>query len=256
MYLVVLAWANGMSSAVKSVSSLYLSLFLSPRLVYNEIIEHYPCILSLAWVPEGCAGLGAGTCAIPVLWQLLCPCTAAMQVVWEQQAVASVPARLIPLSDTTFLWCMTWAWQSASENRFLSLLFPLGTEVLMTTFEIKIYICLDLAYSRLQLILGLFKFLAAASIPCTLLHPETYSSSGNSFGFVHLASRIVQAVYDSGLLLLFLSPQTLCGRPHNAGVGDQQITCLEIQVWVNCRLLCICINSSHTKTSNRLHILV
>lgn len=252
----VLAQADGMSSAVKSVSSLYLSPFLSPRLVHDEIIEHYSCILSLAWVPEGCAGLGAGTCAIPVLWQLLCPCTAAVQVVWEQQAVASVPARLIPLSDTTFLWCMTWAWQSASENRFLSLLFPLGTEVLMTTFEIKIYVCLDLAYNKLQFILWVFKFLTAASIPSTLLHPEPYSSPGNSFGFVHLASRIVQAVYDSGLLHLFLSPQALCGRPHNAAVGDQQITCLEIQVRVNGRLLCICINSSHTKTSNRLHILV
>lgn len=56
---------------------------------------------------------------------------------------------------------------------------------------------------------------------------------------MHLASKIVQIVYDSGLLLLFLSPQTLCGRPHNAGVGDQQITCLEIQVQVNYRLLCI-----------------
>lgn len=147
MYMVVLAWANGMSSAVKSVSNL-MSPFVSPRLVYNEIIEHYPCILSLAWVPEARAGLGAGSFAIPILWWLLCLCTAAVQVVWEQQAVASVPARLIPLSDTTFLWCMTWAWQSASENRFLSLLFPLGTEVLMTTFEIKIYVCLDLAYSK------------------------------------------------------------------------------------------------------------
>lgn len=73
----VLAWANGMWSAVKSVSNLYLSLFLSPRLVYNEIIEHYLCILSLAWVPEGCAGLGTGTCTIPVLWWLQCLCTTA-----------------------------------------------------------------------------------------------------------------------------------------------------------------------------------
>lgn len=70
MYMVVLAWANGMSSAVKSVSNLCLSPLPSPRLVYNEIIEHYPCILSLAWVPEGRAGLGTGTCAISVLWRL------------------------------------------------------------------------------------------------------------------------------------------------------------------------------------------
>lgn len=78
-----------------------------------------------------------------------------MQVVWEQQALTSVPARLIPLSDTMFLWCMTWAWQSAFDNIFFSLLFPLGTEVLMTTYEIKIYVFMDLAYSKLQLILWL-----------------------------------------------------------------------------------------------------
>lgn len=67
---------------------------------------------------------------------------------------------------------MTWAWQSAFENIFLSFLFPLGTEVLMTTFEIKIYVFMDLSYSKLQFILWLFKFLTAASIPYTLLHTE------------------------------------------------------------------------------------
>lgn len=81
--------------------------------------------------------------------------------------------------------------------------FPLGTEVLMTIYEIKIYVFMDLAYSKLQFILWLSSFqqLPLHHLPCYILSP--YSSPGNSFGFVHLASRIIKIVYDSGCFSSF-----------------------------------------------------
>lgn len=127
---VSLSWANGMSSAMKSVSNLFLlAPLLSPSLVYNEIIEHYQYIFSLAWVPRSpCHCWNSHWCHFCHAVIVVPPCTATTQGAWEEQAQASVfvSAKLIPLSDTTFLWCMNWVWQGFLKVFFIALFFSLA----------------------------------------------------------------------------------------------------------------------------------
>lgn len=148
---VSLSWANGMSSAMKSVSNLFLLAPLpSPSLVYNEIIKHYQCIFSLAWVTrKPCHCWNRHWCHFCHAVIVVPPCTATTQGAWEEQAQASV----FVSADSPFrhhvLVVHELSLTRIFESIFYCSFFQLSTKVLMATFEIEIYDCMELAYSRL-----------------------------------------------------------------------------------------------------------
>lgn len=166
-----LFWANGMSSVIKNRCNFPLLPVPLPKLVYKEIIEYYPCSLSLAWVLKGkrISRLGKGICAISVLrWLCEGNCSATGQS-YVGTADSSKWAHICQ-ADSLFrhhvpevhdLSLTKWFWKY-----FLSLLFPFGAEVLMATFEIKIYVCMDLAYKKAVVHLSTFQ--APSSCICTM----------------------------------------------------------------------------------------
>lgn len=166
-----LLWANGMSSVIKSRCNFPLLPVPLPKLVYKEIFEYSPCSLSLAWVLKGkrIFPLRKVTCAISVLWWL---CEGNCSAVGQSYVgtVDSSKWAHICQADSLFrhhvlevhdLSLTKWFWKY-----FLSLLFPFGSEVLMAAFEIKIYVCIDLAYKKGVVHLPTFQ--APYSCICTI----------------------------------------------------------------------------------------
>lgn len=99
------------------------------------------------------------------------PSTAAVQVVWEQQAVVCLPG-WFPFQTPHS--CGAWPEPDKVLLKiyFYHSYFHLALKSQWQHLKSRFMSVMDLAHSKLQFILWLFKFLTAAFIPSTLLHTE------------------------------------------------------------------------------------